>query len=114
MRYYSEAADTSSHRQKRTAFCHLMSRLKIVELLRFVGHVEFIPMGLRIWIINQVYRAEYSPSQPFEVDFFSLKYRGNLNCFVDWYVYFFGAHEKESLFLLRDLISQKRDAVFID
>lgn len=46
----------------------------------------------------------------FEVDFFGARYNGNLNCFIDWTVYFYGAYEHEILCLFRDIVS----AVFFD
>lgn len=71
-------------------------------------------MGIRYRMVDLLYEAEYSPSEPFEVDFFGLRYLGNLNCYLDWNVYFFGAAAKQTLFLLRDLIASKPDSVFVD
>lgn len=49
------------------------------------------------------------------MDFFGLRYQGNLNNFIDWSVYFYGAYEKANLALLRDLArSQGGRCTFVD
>jgi FkbM family methyltransferase len=50
----------------------------------------------------------------FEVNFYGLKYCGNLNSFLDWHVYFFGAYEKESLPLYRHIASFTPSPIFLD
>lgn len=54
-------------------------------------------------------------SYEFEVDFYGFKYPGNLNSFLDWSVYFYGAYSKHELFLLKDLICElDKDSIFVD
>ncbi len=48
------------------------------------------------------------PSAPFETDFFGLTYTGNLNNFIDWTVFYYGAFALEELRLLADLASGLR------
>lgn len=86
----------------------------VIFILRRVGHWNALPMGARIWLITSLYRSEYSPSEPFEVGFFGFRYPGNLNCFIDWHVYFFGVHERSIVFLLRDLLATRTHKVFLD
>jgi FkbM family methyltransferase len=50
----------------------------------------------------------------FTTDFFGLKYPGKFNNFIDWSVYFYGAYEKGILLLMKDLIKNRQDSVFID
>jgi FkbM family methyltransferase len=111
---YSELYDTPIHR-KRVGFFHsVQRRLRIRELLRVLGHAHWIPEGLRFRIIDFLYGSEYSDPELFEVNFFGLKYPGNLSSFLDWTVYFFGSYEKENLFLLRGLLAERTDPVFLD
>jgi FkbM family methyltransferase len=83
--------------------------------LRWFGHQDWISFGFR----NRLLRAFIKPDEikpyEFEIDFFGMRYRGNLNNYIDWMVYFFGAYEKETLMFLRDLIGkQTAAAVFLD
>lgn len=71
-------------------------------------------MALRRRIIKKFVNHNTVGSQEFEIDFFGLRYRGNLTELIDWFVYFFGAYEKQELFLLRDLVSAKPEPVFLD
>ena len=114
MRFYSESLDTPLRRRRVALLCRLKRHLGVVWLLRAFGHIEGLPLSLRKRIVTAIYRAEYSPSQPFDVGFFGLRYPGDLNCFLDWHVYFFGAYERETLFLLRDLLPKDRRGVFVD
>ncbi len=93
-----------------------MSRIKkiIYGFLRILGHQEWIRYGIR----NRILRAFCNPtkinSQEFEIDFYGFRYKGNLNCYIDWVAYFYGAYEKQELRILKDLIKDKHNAVFID
>jgi len=46
---------------------------------------------------------------PFVCEFYGFKYRGNLNNFIDWSVYFYNGYSRNELLLLRDLASRLRD-----
>ena len=84
------------------------------SLMRFLGHQDWLRFGLRDRIIRYFVNPDIVSSWEFETDFFGLRYKGNLNTFLDWVVYFYGAYEKEGLFFLRDLVSQRSDPVFLD
>jgi FkbM family methyltransferase len=45
---------------------------------------------------------------PFEVDFYGLRYRGNLNNIVDWFVFFYGSPAKSELAILERLVHYLR------
>ncbi|MDD3579717.1 MAG: FkbM family methyltransferase [Desulfobacca sp.] len=83
-------------------------------MLRCLGHQEWLSVELRRRIIKKFVNHNTVGSQKFEIDFFGLRYRGNLTELIDWFVYFFGAYEKQELFLLRDLVSAKPEPVFLD
>ena len=60
------------------------------------------------------HNPENPASVPFEVEFYGLKYRGDLKSYVDWNVYFFGAYEKPLLHFLRKIAAGIEKPVFVD
>ena len=84
------------------------------NIMRFLGHQNWLRFGLRDRIIRYFTKPDTINSWEYETDFFGLRYKGNLNTFLDWSVYFYGAYEKEVLFFLRDLLSYRVDPVFLD
>jgi len=52
--------------------------------------------------------------EEFDVPFFSLRYQGNMNSFIDWSVFYFGAYAKDELRLLERILSRIDGPVFID
>ena len=64
--------------------------------------------------MRRLVRADRMPDYPFEVNFFGLRYRGNLKNRLDWEVFFYGAYEKTYAYFLRDVVKEKPNAVFID
>jgi len=111
---YIETRDVPSLRLRNAARYRLTKRLGLVSLARLIGHRAWLPEGLRGRIARLTCTADYFPSQLFEVDFFGLKYPGDLSNFLDWHVYFFGAYEMDILLLLRSLIRQRSGGVFVD
>jgi FkbM family methyltransferase len=85
-----------------------------LDLLRLFGHLDWLAFGIRDRIIRYFVNPDTVEGQDFEVDFFGLKYQGNLNTFIDWSVYFYGAYEKDILFLMRDIVKEKQNPIFID
>jgi FkbM family methyltransferase len=84
------------------------------SLLRVIGHTDWLRFGLRYRVISYFCHADSVQSTPFEVDFFGYQYQGNLNCYIDWNVYFFGAYEKYELFLLKSLLQDTQKPIFLD
>ncbi len=91
----------------------LKDSLKL-RLLRWFGRREWIRYGVRFAVLRRFWDPYTPRVQTFELNFFSLQYQGDFECYLDWYVYFFGAYEKEELYLLRDLAQGCSDAVFVD
>lgn len=87
-----------------------------LSALRWLGHQGWIPFGLRNRVLFWLCNPNARRSREFEVNFFGFKYRGNLNSYLDWVVYFYGAYQKQELFLLRDIVFKKggRDCIVID
>ena len=91
----------------------LKDTLKL-RLLRYFGRREWIRYGVRFAVLRRFWDPYTPHVQTFELGFFDLRYQGDFECYLDWYVYFFGAYEKEELYLLRDLITGHPDPVFVD
>ena len=86
----------------------------ILRILRLLGHSDWIRFGIRFRIIS-LFCSPYTPKDiEFEVDFFGSRYRGNLGTYLEWMVYFFGAYEKSELLLLRELVENSSEAIFLD
>ena len=85
-----------------------------LNLLRLFGHLDWLAFGVRDRLIRYFVNPDTVEGKEFETDFFGLKYQGNLNTFIDWSVYFYGAYEKGILFLLRDIVKEKQNPIFID
>jgi FkbM family methyltransferase len=73
-----------------------------LDALRFIGHQHYIKRG-RDRLLRTFHHPDTSPSVPFEVPFFGMRYAGNLNDFIDWCVFFYGAFARNELDLLRDV-----------
>lgn len=75
-----------------------------LRLLRRLGHQTWIPFSVRDRIIRRFCHPEAGVDVAFCVDFFQDRYSGTLNSFLDWTVFFYGAHERSELLFLRDVI----------
>lgn len=83
-------------------------------VLRALGRQDWLRYGLRGRILHAFAHPDTVSPQPFEVDFFGHRFCGDLSSRLDWFVYFYGAYEKPILFLLRDLVAGREDAIFLD
>jgi FkbM family methyltransferase len=86
----------------------------MLSLLRFFGRQDWVAFGIRDQLIRYLVDPDTVAGKEFETDFFGLKYRGNFNTFIDWSAYFYGAYEKYLLFLMRDIVKEKHNPIFID
>jgi len=92
----------------------LIQNKALYGVLRILGHSDWLRYGIRSRVLRALCNPEAVGSYDFEVDFFGLIYTGNLNSFIDWIMYFFGAYEKAELLLLRDLVKDQEEPVFVD
>jgi hypothetical protein len=67
--FYSEAHDTARLRHRNASLHALQRQIGFKDLLRKIGHVTWLRYGIRHRIVNAFYSAEYSTSEPFEIDF---------------------------------------------
>src|SRR5271165_881169 len=84
-----------------------------LKLLRWLGRQTWIPRG-QDWMMRKIFHPESGESFFFEVDFFGMRYPGNIAQFIDWTVFAYGSHAYCELSLLESLakeIRKKRDSV---
>jgi FkbM family methyltransferase len=78
-----------------------------VKLLRWVGRQIWMPKGQ-----DRLLRLIWSPASGgsflFDVDFFGLRYRGDLAHYADWLVFCYGAAPRCELDLLAELAAEHR------
>jgi FkbM family methyltransferase len=78
----------------------------MLKVLRFIGrHLHF--RG-RERLLRFFVHPDGEIDYPFEVDFFGFRYRGNLNVYSDWNVFFYGAYARYELLLIRDVLTSIR------
>ncbi len=77
-----------------------------LKVLRFIGrHLHF--RG-RERLIRFFVHPDAEIDHRFEVDFFGFRYRGNLDVYADWNVYFYGAYARYELLLIGDILAAIR------
>lgn len=74
-----------------------------LRILRLFGHFAWLPTGLRTRIVRRFCDPESTQAILFDVPFFGYRYKGRLDRFIDWHVYFLGSYEAGELACLRDL-----------
>src|SRR6478736_2951074 len=84
------------------------------KLLAFVGHQEWLHFGVRDRFIRLFHTSSSSGDEPFERSFFGRRYKGNLNTFIDWSVYYYGAYTKEELLCMQDFLAVVDQPVVVD
>lgn len=86
----------------------------IKSLLRFLGHQEYLRLGIRDRIIRFCHHPDTAKSEEFAVPFFGATYRGNFNSYLDWTVFYYGSHEREDLRLIQEVLEPISDPVVFD
>lgn len=77
-------------------------------ILRLFGKMRWVRLGIRYRVILPVKYMDFE----FIVPFFGYQYKGNLNDYIDRYVFYFGAYEIEELNLLKKYLN--KDSIVID
>ena len=77
---------------------------------------QWLPQRLNRSLYKLLARRGKAPDAPFTVDFFGLRYDGNLKINIDFNIYYHGAFEKPLLFFLRDVMQKlsPQEPVFVD
>lgn len=71
--------------------------------------MEWIPFGIR----SRVIRFLLPPGKidmNFDVNFFGLRYFGNISNYIDWCVYFYGAYSKTELIFIGKILNQLKES----
>ena len=84
------------------------------SLLRLLGRQEYIRLGIRDRIIRACHNPDTAKSEEFAVPFFGSTYKGNLNSYLDWTVFYYGAHEREDLRLIQEILEPVAEPVAFD
>ncbi len=71
---------------------------------------SWLPKVLRKIAYKKLDARGQAPDSPFEIDFYGLRYRGNLNNGIEFAIYQYGAFEKPLLYFLRDALRAIRSA----
>lgn len=77
------------------------------RMLRLVGKQTWIPRGQE-WLLRQICHPDKRWNYPFVVDFFGMKYPGNLSQLVDWRVFAYGCHASSELTVMDALCKEMR------
>lgn len=83
-------------------------------LLPALGRQDWIRFGLRNRLVRIFDDPDEGRDEAFESPFFGLRYPGNLNTFIDWSVYYFGAYAVEELACMHAVLAGKPEAVVLD
>ena len=86
----------------------------LLKVLRFLGHANWIRFGIRFRVISLFCSPYTLRDFEYEIDFFGIRYRGNLGTYLEWMIYFFGAFERSELLLLRELAKKTNGTIFLD
>ncbi|ETR74628.1 MAG: Methyltransferase FkbM [Candidatus Magnetoglobus multicellularis str. Araruama] len=89
----------------------------LANLLKSNWYKPVIPRKwLRFLYRSEILESNNDMSLPFEIDFFGMKYSGNINNVIDFHCFFYGAFEKGQLFFWRDIAESlfKNKGTFVD
>lgn len=106
----SVASDVRNGMDQPCSVDRLPFRLKA---LRWVGKQTWIPRG-QDWLLRRIWNSGDGRRFPFEVDFFGMRYQGDLCRYIDWSVFAYGAYSYSELSLLEALaleIKEKRGSL---
>src|SRR5277367_3312979 len=88
-----------------------------LRLFRMVGKQTWIPRGQH-WVMCKLWDPDSENSFIFEVDFFGMRYQGDLAQFADWKVFGYGCSSYCELSLLKTLAdeirSRRSEVMFFD
>ena len=76
------------------------------KLAHFVWNRSWIPQKFKRATYKQLSTKAGGPDAPFSIDFFGMRYEGNLNNSIEFNIFYYGAFEKPLLFFLRDTFTR--------
>jgi FkbM family methyltransferase len=78
-------------------------------ILKLLWQLSWLGPKFRKAIFKRLARRGDTPDVPFSKDFFGLRYEGNLNNSIEFYIYYYDAFEKPLLFFLGDTLLNIRN-----
>jgi FkbM family methyltransferase len=73
-------------------------------LAHWIWRQRWLPLRLKKSAYKKLDAQGKAPDAPFAMDFYGLRYHGNLNNGIEFAMYFYGAFEKPLLYFLRDCL----------
>src|SRR5262245_3481549 len=102
--------ETKSSSEVARASCSVFPKPPLLlRLLRLIGHQHWIRRG-RDRLLRLICDPDRAPAIEFAVPFFGKVYRGRLDNFIDWSVFYYGGYARHELLLLADLAVALRSA----
>lgn len=96
-------------------FTHRNSMNGLDRILQWIGRQDYLRYALRDKLIRFFRNPDLMRLQDFEIDFYNMRYKGCLDTYIDWKVFYFGAHDKSELKLFKDILQFfDSNSVFID
>lgn len=88
-------------------------------LAAWLWQQQWLPLRFKKNIYKRLGKSGMVPDAPFEMDFFGLRYQGNLRNGIEFAMFYYGAFEKPLLFFLRDSLEaiskrRQRPTLFCD
>lgn len=87
----------------------------------YLWRQTWLPAALRKIAYKKLDAMDQAPDAPFEIEFFGLRYRGNLNNGIEFAMFYYGAFEKPLLFFLRETLqtlskvgTDSKSTIFLD
>ena len=80
------------------------------SLATWVWRQRWLPLRLKKNAYKTLDARGVAPDAPFTMDFYGLRYQGNLNNGIEFAMYFYGAFEKPLLYFLRDCLHNLEQA----
>lgn len=87
--------------------------MRAMTPLQFVARQRWLRHGIRDRLLRLLAAPEKQSATGFDAPFFGYTYRGRMDSYIDWCVYFYGAYEPALLELIRRIL-EGRNGVFLD
>ena len=84
------------------------------SILRAIGQLWWLRLGLRRRIVGLFYPAISGAAASFAVPYHGIEYRGDIVVAQEWHVYFFGGYELKEAALIGDLLRELPKPVVFD
>lgn len=84
------------------------------SILRTIGTASWIRLGVRRRMVGRFFPDDKSPSFDFDVPYHGSRYKGNINVWQEWHIYFFGGYELKEVALMQAVLLALDKTVVMD